>query len=326
MPTFMNVVHSLMLESPTITWSRRNRSASACGSSRVLMIGRERVVALRDALPDVLGALGDAVLRAARPVQDLACAAVDLPGHEERDQHVGHARELAVAGDQVVLVAAVGVAGRVGVVLEQVDLSARCPPRAAASRRRRAAPPGSAPPPCRARPARGRRRTPAWRTRDGSRRPGTAGRRSPGTRSRSGPSARPGGTGSGRPRPGDRRRWPRNVQVTPYSFSSPKIRRSIQTAYAVVARAGTTSARRRGSRATSSSSSRRNFRRCVRVRSRTPASIVSEAIVRCSGASEHLHRRLHRRRRGPSPPAYCCFRVSVRSSACPPIATKPARR
>ncbi len=45
MPTFMNVVHSLMFESPTITWSRRKRSASACGSSRVLMIGRERVVA-----------------------------------------------------------------------------------------------------------------------------------------------------------------------------------------------------------------------------------------------------------------------------------------
>ena len=45
-PTFMNVVHSLMLESPTMTWSRRKRSASACGSSRVLMMGRDRVVAL----------------------------------------------------------------------------------------------------------------------------------------------------------------------------------------------------------------------------------------------------------------------------------------
>ena len=45
-PTFMKVVHSLMFESPTITWSRRKRSASACGSSRVLMIGRLRVVAL----------------------------------------------------------------------------------------------------------------------------------------------------------------------------------------------------------------------------------------------------------------------------------------
>ena len=44
-PTLRNVVNSLMFESPTITCSRRNRSASACGSSRVLMIGRLRVVA-----------------------------------------------------------------------------------------------------------------------------------------------------------------------------------------------------------------------------------------------------------------------------------------
>ena len=41
-----SVVVSLMLESPTITCRRRNRSASACGSSRVLMMGRLRVVAL----------------------------------------------------------------------------------------------------------------------------------------------------------------------------------------------------------------------------------------------------------------------------------------
>ena len=41
-----SVVVSLMLESPTITCSRRYFSASAWGSSRVLMIGRLRVVAL----------------------------------------------------------------------------------------------------------------------------------------------------------------------------------------------------------------------------------------------------------------------------------------
>ena len=45
MPTLRKVAYSLMLESPTITWSRRKRSASACGSSLVLMIGRLRVVA-----------------------------------------------------------------------------------------------------------------------------------------------------------------------------------------------------------------------------------------------------------------------------------------
>ena len=44
-PTFRNEVNSLMFESPTITCRRRNLSASAWGSSRVLMMGRERVVA-----------------------------------------------------------------------------------------------------------------------------------------------------------------------------------------------------------------------------------------------------------------------------------------
>ena len=45
-PTLSSMVVSDMLESPTMTCSRRNRSASACGSSRVLMIGRDLVVAL----------------------------------------------------------------------------------------------------------------------------------------------------------------------------------------------------------------------------------------------------------------------------------------
>ena len=44
-PIFRNVAYSLMFESPTITCSRRKRSASAWGSSRVLMIGLLRVVA-----------------------------------------------------------------------------------------------------------------------------------------------------------------------------------------------------------------------------------------------------------------------------------------
>ena len=77
-----------------------------------------------DALPDVVGPLADAVDRAARGLQHLARAADHLPGDKERDQDVGEPLELAVPADQVVLVAAVGVAGRVGVVLEQVDLAA----------------------------------------------------------------------------------------------------------------------------------------------------------------------------------------------------------
>jgi hypothetical protein len=47
----------------------------------------------------------------------------DLPGDQERDEHVREPVELPGAADQVVLVAAVGVASRVGVVLEQVDLA-----------------------------------------------------------------------------------------------------------------------------------------------------------------------------------------------------------
>lgn len=45
-PTLSMVVVSDMLESPTMTCSRRYFSASACGSSRVLIMGRDRVVAL----------------------------------------------------------------------------------------------------------------------------------------------------------------------------------------------------------------------------------------------------------------------------------------
>ena len=74
-----------------------------------------------DALPDVLGPLGDGVRGAAGGVQDLAGAGVDLAADEERDQHLGVVAEVVVAAGAVVLVAAVAVAGRVGVVLEEVD-------------------------------------------------------------------------------------------------------------------------------------------------------------------------------------------------------------
>ena len=77
-----------------------------------------------DALPDVLGPLGQAVDGAARGLQHLARPADELAGHEERQQDVGDAGELPRPGDEVVLVAAVGVARGVGVVLEQVDVAA----------------------------------------------------------------------------------------------------------------------------------------------------------------------------------------------------------
>jgi hypothetical protein len=77
----------------------------------------------RHAFPDVLGTLRHAVHRAPRGLQHLPGAADDLPRHQERDQDVGQPAELPVPAHQVVLVAAVGVARRVGVVLEQVDVA-----------------------------------------------------------------------------------------------------------------------------------------------------------------------------------------------------------
>ena len=76
-----------------------------------------------DALPDVLGPLAEAEDGPAGRLQHLAGAGVDLAADEERDEHLGVAVELVVALGQVVLVAAVGVADRVGVVLEEVDLA-----------------------------------------------------------------------------------------------------------------------------------------------------------------------------------------------------------
>ena len=78
--------------------------------------GRRR----RHALPDVLGPLGDAEHRP-RSSQHLARPGVDLPRHEERDQHLGVVADVVTPRGHVVLVAAVGVPGRVRVVLEQVD-------------------------------------------------------------------------------------------------------------------------------------------------------------------------------------------------------------
>jgi len=122
-PILSSVVTSFMLLSPTMTCSRRKRWASACGSSRVFDDRPAAGGGAADALPDVLGALAHAVDRAARRLQHLAGADDDLAANQERDEHVGQSGELALPAHQVVLVAAVGVAGAVGVVLEQVDVA-----------------------------------------------------------------------------------------------------------------------------------------------------------------------------------------------------------
>src|SRR5664279_6591717 len=76
-----------------------------------------------DALPDVVSPLAEAVGRPAGCGGDLAGATGDLTADQERNQDVGQPLKLSRSSDQVVLVAAVGVAGRVGVVLEDVDLA-----------------------------------------------------------------------------------------------------------------------------------------------------------------------------------------------------------
>jgi hypothetical protein len=71
----------------------------------------------------VFGSLGDAEQGSPRRLEDLPRAGKDLPGHEERDHDLGQPSELAVTRDEIVLVAAVGVARRVGVVLEEIDVA-----------------------------------------------------------------------------------------------------------------------------------------------------------------------------------------------------------
>ncbi len=78
----------------------------------------------RHAFPDVLGALAQAERRRLGGLQHLARAADELAGDQERQQHIGDPGELAGPHDQIVLVAAVRVARRVGVVLEQIDVAA----------------------------------------------------------------------------------------------------------------------------------------------------------------------------------------------------------
>src|SRR3954454_3492212 len=75
------------------------------------------------ALPNVLRALAHGVRRTPGRLRDLARPHHNLPGHQERDEDVRETVELARAADQVVFVAAVGVAGGIGVVLEQIDLA-----------------------------------------------------------------------------------------------------------------------------------------------------------------------------------------------------------
>ena len=100
----------------------------------------------RHALPHVVSALAQAVDGPPRRLEHLARAADQLPGDEERDEPLRQSGELATPLDEVVLVAAVRVAGRVGVVLEEVDVAEDALVAQALSRRRRPVPRGCARP------------------------------------------------------------------------------------------------------------------------------------------------------------------------------------
>src|SRR5437879_13643524 len=89
--------------------------------------GRRR--GARDLLADVLGALAQAVVEAARRLEHLAGARAYLPRDEERDQRLGQPLQRHVAADDIVPLAAVPVAvgSRVGVTGEDITTAARPP-------------------------------------------------------------------------------------------------------------------------------------------------------------------------------------------------------
>src|SRR5699024_3194005 len=76
-----------------------------------------------DTFPYVFGTLADTEQSTTRGLEHLSRTTDDLPGDEEGDEDICQSAEFTVPTHQVVLVAAVGVTGRVGVVLEQVDVS-----------------------------------------------------------------------------------------------------------------------------------------------------------------------------------------------------------
>ena len=64
-----------------------------------------------DALPDVLGSLGNAVDGATRCLQEFPGPREDLTGNQEGDQRLDDYREVTMPSDQVVLMASVRIAG-----------------------------------------------------------------------------------------------------------------------------------------------------------------------------------------------------------------------
>ena len=122
-PTLRYVETSERLASPMITCSRRYFSGSACGSSRVLMIGRLSVVSspTSTSKKSARWLSWKPVLAAVLAPADAPGAGDDLAADEERRQVAHDVAERRRAAHQVVLVGAVGGALVVGVVLVQHD-------------------------------------------------------------------------------------------------------------------------------------------------------------------------------------------------------------
>src|ERR1051326_8517037 len=72
---------------------------------------------------NVLGALGDEELRPARALEDLARDRIDLSGDEKGDQLLRHLPKIDVPPHEIILMASIGVAKRIGIVLKDIDLS-----------------------------------------------------------------------------------------------------------------------------------------------------------------------------------------------------------
>ena len=72
---------------------------------------------------DVLCPLGYKEMSLAGDLENLARARKDLAGHKERDELLGHLPEIHIPAGEVILMATVGIAHGIGIVLKDENLS-----------------------------------------------------------------------------------------------------------------------------------------------------------------------------------------------------------
>jgi hypothetical protein len=72
----------------------------------------------------VLRSLRDGELRSTSCLQHLACTGVNLPAHEEWDEHFGVVAKVVISAREIVLVAPIAIASRISVIAKEVDISA----------------------------------------------------------------------------------------------------------------------------------------------------------------------------------------------------------